>query len=385
MSATAATGFDYGSEEAAMQAYLREGEARAQALGNRGPVRYTEDGKLHPDILDAYWRCGFYIFEGVFGAEELADIEADLNDILDRLPAEKDSPVDAKGRPALGADCEAPTLFWSKPLADPFGGTDLANGRHPVKMLEPKPAADAPKDIVYLILGSLQFSDAVLRAYGHPDLLAIAEGVNGPDFTPFSDALFIKESGRGASVAWHQDGVTHWDSPDWDEGVHGFNFMAQLYGCTPANGLWVVPGSHKRGKIDIKKMVAEAGCERLPDAVPFLCAPGDLAITNRQCLHGSFANTSPDWRVTLNFGCHRRSSVIGVAGGGIHNAPSVYDDDRIRERSRIIGYAIDARRQRFPSETAYRYAPFEASGEHPVWDDAAKASMKDYNLLDLSI
>ena len=385
MSAIAATGTDYGTEEAAMQAYLRDGEERAFALGNRGPVRYTDEGQIHPEILEAYWRCGFYIFEGVIDSDELQDIEADLHDILDRLPAEKGSLVDTKGRPALGADCEAPTLFWSKPLADPFGGTDLANGRHPVKMIEPTPAADAPKDIVYLILGALQFSEACLRVSGHPNLLAIAAAVNGPDFTPFSDAIFIKEPGRGASVAWHQDGVTHWDSPDWDECSHGFNFMAQLYGCTPANGLWVVPGSHKLGKIDIKQRVAEAGSERLPDAVPFICGPGDLAITNRQCLHGSFANTSSDWRVTLNFGCHRRRSVLGVSGGGIHNAPGVYDDARIRDRSRVIGYAIDARRQRFPEEVPFPYQPFVESGEWPVWDSAAKASMKDYNLLDLSI
>jgi len=385
MSAIAATGTDYGTEEAAMQAYLRDGEERAFALSNRGPVRYTDEGQIHPEILEAYWRCGFYIFEGVIDSDELRDIEADLHDILDRLPAEEGSLVDTKGRPALGADCEAPTLFWSKPLADPFGGTDLANGRHPVKMIEPTPAADAPKDIVYLILGALQFSEACLRVYGHPDLLAIAAAANGPDFTPFSDAIFIKEPGRGASVAWHQDGVTHWDSPDWDECSHGFNFMAQLYGCTPANGLWVVPGSHKLGKIDIKQRVAEAGSERLPDAVPFICGPGDLAITNRQCLHGSFANTSSDWRVTLNFGCHRRRSVLGVSGGGIHNAPGVYDDARIRDRSRVIGYAIDARRQRFPEEIPFPYQPFVESGEWPVWDSAAKASMKDYNLLDLSI
>lgn len=368
-----------------MQAYLREGEARAMALGNRGPVRYTADGAVHPDILEAYWRCGFYVFEGVLRAEELADIEADLKNILDRLPARKGSPVDAKGRPALGADCTAPTLFWSKPLADPFGGTDLANGRHPVKMLEPKAAAGAPEEIVYLILGSLQFSEAALRVYGHPDLLAVAAAVNGPDFTPFNEALFVKEPGLGASVAWHRDGVTHWDSPDWDEGTHGFNFMGQLYGCTPANGVWVVPGSHKLRRVDIKSMVAAAGSERLPDAVPIVCAPGDVAITNRQAVHGSFANTSTDWRVTLNFGFHRRRSVLGVHGGGIHNAPGIYDEARIRERARLIGYAIDARHRRFPDETPFAYRPHVEEGETWVWDAAAKATMKDYNLLDLSI
>ena len=203
----------------------------------------------------------------------------------------------------------------------------------------------------------------------HPELLAVAAAVNGEDFVPFADALFIKEPGRGASVAWHQDGVTHWESPDWDQGSHGFNFMAQLYGCTPANGVWVVPGTHRSGKVDIKAKVAEAGTERLPDAVPMVCAPGDVVISNRQVLHGSFANTSDEWRVTVNMGFHRRASVFGVQGGGVHNAPAVYDDERIRQRSRMIGYAIDARRQRFPHETPYVYRPFADSGEVCRWTD----------------
>ncbi|HEY1932617.1 MAG TPA: phytanoyl-CoA dioxygenase family protein [Acetobacteraceae bacterium] len=377
---------DYGPEEAAMRAYLADGERRAFALGNRGPIRFTPGGRVHPDILDAYWRCGFYVFESVLGAAELADIEADIKtNVLARLPVEKGAAVDAQGRPALGIGLTAPVLFWSKPLGDPFGGTSLAGGRHPVKMFEPQAAADAPAEVVYLILGTLQFSEAHLRVYGHPHLLAVAAAVNGDDFVPFNEAMFIKEPGRGASVAWHQDGLTHWNAPDWDEGSHGFNFMAQLYGCTPANGVWVVPGSHKRGKADIAALVAAAGSERLPDAVPIVCAPGDVAITNRQALHGSFANTSRDWRITLNFGFHRRRSVLGVQGGGVHNAAAVYDAARIRERARMIGYGIDARRQKYPGETPFVYAPHVRDGETYRWDAAAKAGVADYNLLDLSI
>ena len=55
---------DYGSDDAAMRDYFRAGEEKAHALGNRGPIRFLDDGGLHPDILDAYWRCGFYIFVG---------------------------------------------------------------------------------------------------------------------------------------------------------------------------------------------------------------------------------------------------------------------------------------------------------------------------------
>ena len=116
-----AAAVDYDPHEAAMQAYLRGGEERVMALGNRGPIRFDADGALQPDILAAFSRCGFCVFEDVLDADELADIESDLHDILERLPVEKGSPVDARGRPALGVGCEAPTLFWSKPLGDPFG------------------------------------------------------------------------------------------------------------------------------------------------------------------------------------------------------------------------------------------------------------------------
>lgn len=383
--AQSGTATTYGTEEAAMQAYLAEGERKAFTLGNRGPLRFDANGRLTQDILDAYWRCGFYVFEGVLKADELADIERDVKSIQDRLPVAQGATLDKHGRPALTVGLEAPTLFWSKPLGDPFGGTELANGRHPVKMHEPKAAADAPKEVVYLILGTLQFSDACLRVYGHPDLLRVVASVNGDDFAPFNEALFIKEPGLGASVAWHQDGVTHWDAPDWDEGTHGFNMMAQLYGCTAANGVWVVPGSHKLGRIDIRKWVAEAGTERLPEAVPIIAKPGDVAITNRQSLHGSFANTSKDWRVTVNQGFHRRKSVLNVMAGGLHAAPAVYTAERIAERARMLGLAIDARRQRFPNETPYVYKPHAEAGLTYTWDDNARTGIRDYNLLDISI
>ena len=376
---------DYGAEQAAMARYRAEGEERAMRLGNRGPIRFDREGKLDRAILDAYSRCGFYIFEGVLGADELKDIERDVADMLERAPVTKGSPVDRHGRPALSADRKAPNLSWVRPLSDPLGGTSFANGRHPVKMNEPAPPTEAPDYVMQLVLGSLQFSEACLRLYGHPQLLAVAESVNGEDFTPFNEAVWIKHPGLGGSVAWHQDGWTHWNSDALDEGTHGFNFMAQLYGCNAINGLWVVPGSHRNGKADIKAMVAAAGSDRLPDAVPLICAPGDVAITNRQAIHGSFANTCEDVRVTINFGFHRKKSVLGVVSGGVHNEVAVYDDERIRERSKVIMYAIDARRQRFPRETPYRYKPMAGQEEQYRWTPERMAELKDYNLLDLGI
>ena len=376
---------DYGPEEAAMRVYRDEGTSRALALPNRGPLRLDATGRVAADILDAYREYGFYVFEGMLGADELADIEADVIDLLERAPVHKGALVDRQGRPALGVGCRGANLSWVRPLSDPLGGTAFAHGRHPVKMVEPNAPEGAPAHVVQLVLGSLQFSDACLRLYGHPDLLRFAEAVNGPDFTPFNEAVWIKHPRLGGSVAWHQDGWTHWDSPALDGDTHGFNFMAQLYGCNAANGLWVVPGSHRQGKVDLRAAVARCGSERLPDAVPLVCAPGDVAVTNRQAVHGSFANTSDDPRVTINFGFHRRASVQGVRSGGIHNPVAEYDDAYIERRSRVIGYAIDARRQRFPLETSYHYAPFAGREARYRWTPEALADLHDYNLEDLGI
>ena len=372
----------YGDHSGEMAKYCTEGEARAMALGNRGPIRWDQDGQLHSDIIRAYKATGFYVFTSVLEPAELEDLERDLNNLLARAPKTKGSPVDVLNRPALSSDCKASNLGWVAPLSDPVGGTKRSSGRHPVKMYEPSAPSDAPEAVLQIVLGSLQFSDAHLRLYGHPALLRVAASINGEDFVPFNEAIWIKHPHLGGSVAWHQDGTTQWDRPDFDEGTHGFNFMAQLYGCDATNGLWVVPGSH-HSRADIPRLYENAGSDRLADAVPLLCEPGDVAICNRQAVHGSFANTSPNPRVTFNFGFHRRSSVLGVAGNGIHSAAAIYDEQRIHQRSKLIGYAISARAERFPEETAYHYEPL--ANQSLLWNEEAREDIADYNLLDLGI
>ena len=161
--------------------------------------------------------------------------------------------------------------------------------------------------------------------------------------------------------------------------------MAQVYGSTAVNGVWVLPGSHELGKVDIKALVEASGSERIAGTVPLVCDAGDVVICNRQLVHGSFANTGFEPRITVNMGFHRRSSVLGVMGAGTHSQAQVFDADLIAKRSEVIGYGIDARRQRFPEETSYQYQPFVEQGLEYIWNDEAKASLRDYNALDLSI
>lgn len=376
---------DYGADEEEMVRYRKEGTLRALAMDNRGPIRFDANGGLDPAILDAYTRHGFYVFEKVVNDGERADIERDLADLLDRAPVTKDADFDKHGNPSFVAGQTSRGLGWVKPLSDPLGGTDASYGRHPAKMAEPDAPDGAPDFVLQLIHGSLQHSDACLRLYGHPQLLAVAAAINGPDFTPFNEAIWIKQPRLGGSVAWHQDGWTHWNDPGLDEHTHGFNFMMQLYGCDAANGLWVVPGTHRDGRRDIKAMVDAAGSDRLPEAVPLICGPGDVAITSRQVIHGSFANTSPNVRVTINMGFHRRTSVLGVRSGGVHNPVSVYDETYIRNRSRLIMYGIDARRQRFPDETPYHYAPLADDADRYRWTPAARDDIRNYNIQDIGI
>ena len=363
------------------QDYLEAGERRAFELDNRGPIEFDQCGRLNQDILDAYWRTGFYVFEGAISHGEMREIVSEYEALLERLPSDSKSRTDIHGRRAVGLDYEYPAFRFARPLSDPHGGTDMTNGRYPSRMSEPAPPSDAPEEVLLQIHGTLHYLVSALRLYGHPQLLAVAEQINGVDFTPFTDTIWVKPAGLGASVSWHQDGTTLWKDPALDAGTHGFNFMTNFYPTNPENALWVIPETHTIGKIDIKSIVDENGSDELPGAVPMLCQPGDVAICSRQVLHGSFANVSPTARATFVFGFHRRASVLKSGWEGV-----AYDEARVHERSRIIPLAVDARSQHFPDEDPYQYQPLSGELEKNRWNrDTCEQLLRNYNLNDLVI
>jgi hypothetical protein len=162
--------------------------------------------------------------------------------------------------------------------------------------------------------------------------------------------------------------------------------MTQLYPSTAVNGVWVLPGSHKQGRADIKRMVAESGSDRIEGAVPMLCEAGDTIVSNRQLVHGSFANSSPDRRLTLNEGFFPRKRVLNVTTRRLNGAVETYDQPRIEARTRIIQIAIDARRQRFPNEKSYVYRPLAGREDENRWNEEIRATvLKNYNQLDMFI
>ena len=371
----------------AMEEYITVGKKKAQALKNRGPIKLGGNGKLSPQILDAYWEHGFYVFENMILETELAELRADMERVLKEASV-PGSDVDGNknGEAELHNGFAKPSYRFCRPLSDPLGGTTRNKGRHPVKMETPMPSTEAPHWVLQNLNGNLQLMDSCLRLYGHPGLLSVAEAINGSDFVPYNEVTFIKKPGLGPSVAWHQDGTTHWGSQDWDQGAHGFNFMVQLYPSTAGNSVWVLPGSHKMGKLDIAKKVLESGSERIEGAVPLLAGAGDVIVNNRQMLHGSFANTSNDLRITLNEGFFPRERVLNVKATGLNGEEEVYDEERIKKRSGIIALAIDARRQHFSGEAPYVYKPLEGEEDKYRWTNETRESiLKNYNLLDMYI
>ena len=122
--------------------HSKVGEQRAYELGNRGPIEFDVNGMLREEITEAYWRTGFYVFEGVVQGEELDELIAEFEHLLTRAPTSSTASTDAAGRPAIGTEFEQPSFRFAKPLSDPYGGT----GRYGAKMNELKAPADAPEE-----------------------------------------------------------------------------------------------------------------------------------------------------------------------------------------------------------------------------------------------
>ena len=367
--------------------YWAAGAERAHSLGNRGSLRFDESGQLHSEIREAYDRTGFYVFHQPIDGDELEDFDRDLEALLHRAPSDEGSRVDRSGAPAVGAD-GSPAFLWAQALSDPWGGTELLNGRHPVAMdgVASSAELDPSRKSIFLILNLFEQMSSALRLSAHPKLLRVAEALNGPDFVPYNDTIFLKEPGLGAAVAWHQDGTTHWERPDWHPDIHGFNFMAQLYPTTPANALWVVPGSHREGRVDIPARVAlNGGSTRLPDAVPMLCERGDVVVCNRQCLHGSFANASRDRRATFVWGFFRRDSVLGAevevpaTRPGQEMGRRRYSEACIQSRARIVQCAIAVRKAHRPEEQPYVYRPADGLESAVDSPGSVRAALRGYH------
>ena len=364
-----------------------------------------------------YKATGFYVIEGAVGADEIREMQEEFEDILANQPAAKGSDVDARGRPV-----RYPQRYnYSDAMSDPAGGgdsgvfnlarpgddlsvTEQRTGRHQMKMREPRPPPHAPRKVLANWGSPMQYadSDTLVRAYGHPSFLKIAEAINGEDFVPFTETMWYKAP-YATSTAWHQDPSASWDEewakPGFDVDKMGFSFHLSLYDGNAINSLWMLPGSQGQGRIDINALSASGdGSDRLPGAVPILLKPGDCFIQSRTALHGAFANMSDEPRCTFQFGFNKRATVHNITTKGYgfskwcaqrafrsrgfdgplgSGSPSgsirgdgstvTYDDEYLHQRSKMIQWAISARSQYYPDEEPYVYKPLADEAEELVW------------------
>ena len=211
-----------------LEAWQAQARERALSLPNRGPLELV-DGRLAPAIVRTLEETGFYVFTGVINEAELADIRADVARVLERPSSRAVSPDEAAGTeyrdkaqqvrrqhatPIGGGEeidarlAAAPDEWFSMapPLSDPDGG----HGRSPSKMVEGEVPADAPELVMRGASRFFEYSEAGIRLYGHPGLLAAAASILGEDFMPDGggESIQIKLPGLGPSVAWHQGTCT---------------------------------------------------------------------------------------------------------------------------------------------------------------------------------
>ena len=114
----------------------RRGSARGGPGQSRAPAPRARRAAGR-EILDAYERTGFYVFEDVIDEAELAALRGELEGLLERAPVDNGAKVDRQGRPAYGQEFARPVFSLIRPLVDPWGGTAALGGRHPVKMAQP--------------------------------------------------------------------------------------------------------------------------------------------------------------------------------------------------------------------------------------------------------
>lgn len=140
-----------------------------------------------------------------------------------------------------------------------------------------------------------------VRLVSDDRLLDIAEKFIGPNIALFASHYVAKPPHDGQAVLWHQDG-SYWPL----EPMEVISLWLAVDPSTPENGcVRVVPGSRSIGlqsvseRSDVANVLGSSMDDTLVDesaAVDLVLQPGDVSIHHPNTVHGSNANTSPNWR-----------------------------------------------------------------------------------------
>lgn len=210
-------------------------------------------------------------------------------ELIDNAPAERGGTVDRHGR-----QCKHPGAYA---FTDPVKADDARTYLVPGQGL-----------VLNRISSPMPMAPAFRHVYGNPQMLRAVERIYGSDFCPFAESIVLKNPHDGAGFQFHQDALR---AGPFEQGQHselGLNCGIYLTDSTLATGcLWVIPETHRRGRIDIEQLPrwshAQVEAGELPEgAVPVEVDAGDCIFHSRCVVHGSLPNLSAEQRVTLYVG-----------------------------------------------------------------------------------
>ncbi len=141
---------------------------------------------------------------------------------------------------------------------------------------------------------------SVREFYFRGPLVDIAEQIIGPNLKGATSQLTFKMRGNTKQFGWHQDnGYGQLEPANAITTLTALEDNDEQTGC-----IWLIPGSHKQGQIDVSdRLSADAkatGADLTIDveddsqAVPMPLKAGDTLIFHCHMLHKSQGNYSPD-------------------------------------------------------------------------------------------
>lgn len=140
-------------------------------------------------------------------------------------------------------------------------------------------------------------SETIRRYYFHGPLLDVAEQLIAPNIKGATSQLTFKLQGNTKPFGWHQDNGYGELDP-----YNALSALTALDDADTSNGcLWIIPGSHREGQIEVRsKMTPEqkkAGAEVVLEAdeakaIPVPLKAGEALVFHCQTLHKSDGNFS---------------------------------------------------------------------------------------------
>ena len=141
-------------------------------------------------------------------------------------------------------------------------------------------------------------SAKVQTFYRNGPLLDVAEQLIGPNIKGAATQLTFKMRGNSMPFGWHQDNGYGQLDP-----ANAMTTLTALDDADEENGcLWVIPGSHLRGQIDMTDRLTvqskasgadlSVEVEQPQDARPVIMKAGDTVILHGHTLHRSEGNRS---------------------------------------------------------------------------------------------